>query len=132
MTEEIFGPLLPVLAVGNIDEAITIVNERPRPLALYLFSASRETERAVLDRTIAGSVCVNHLLYQCAVPALPFGGVGPSGIGAYHGKAGFDTFSHHKAILRRPTRGDLRAMYPPFSRMTQKVLRMAVRWPSGR
>lgn len=131
MQEEIFGPLLPVLAVDSIDDAIAFVQARPRPLALYLFSASRETERRVLTGTIAGSVCVNHLVYQCAVPSLPFGGVGPSGIGGYHGKAGFDTFSHHKAVLRRSTKGDLSAMYPPYSGAIKKVMRFVTRWPSS-
>ncbi|QXC59978.1 aldehyde dehydrogenase family protein [Aquihabitans sp. G128] len=129
MTEEIFGPLLPILAVDSVDDAIAFVQARPRPLALYLFSSSRDTERQVLERTIAGSVCVNHLVYQCAVSSLPFGGVGPSGIGGYHGKAGFDTFSHHKSVLRRPTKGDLSLMYPPYSKTVQKALRLLTRWP---
>lgn len=132
MQEEIFGPLLPVLAVDSIDDAIDFVQARPRPLALYLFSESAETERAVLQRTIAGSVCVNHLVYQVAVPSLPFGGVGPSGLGSYHGKAGFDTFSHHKSVLRRPTKGDLKAAYPPYPQVVQKVMRRIARWPSRR
>ncbi len=129
MQEEIFGPLLPVIAVDSIDDAIDFIQARPRPLALYLFSASRDTERRVLDGTIAGSVCVNHLVYQVAVPSLPFGGVGPSGIGSYHGKAGFDTFSHHKSVLRRSTKGDLSAMYPPYSGTIQKLMRKVSRWP---
>jgi aldehyde dehydrogenase (NAD+) len=129
MQEEIFGPLLPVVGVDSIDDAIAFVQDRPRPLALYLFSASRDTERQVLDRTIAGSVCVNHLVYQVAVPSLPFGGVGPSGMGSYHGKAGFDTFSHRKSVLRRSTKGDVSAMYPPYPKVVQKVMRFALRWP---
>jgi aldehyde dehydrogenase (NAD+) len=132
MQEEIFGPLLPLVVVDSIDDAIAFVQARPRPLALYLFTESADTERAVLQRTIAGSVCVNHLIYQVAVPSLPFGGVGPSGLGGYHGKAGFDTFSHHKAVLRRPTRGDLKAAYPPYPQMVQKVMRRIARWPSNR
>ncbi|CAN5906517.1 aldehyde dehydrogenase family protein [soil metagenome] len=132
MQEEIFGPILPILAVDSIDDAIAFVTDRPRPLALYLFSESADTERRVLDRTIAGSVCVNHLLYQNLVPSMPFGGVGPSGMGGYHGKAGFDTFSHHKSVLRRTTKGDLRAMYPPYSRLVQRALRTVTRWPSRR
>ncbi|CAN5655783.1 aldehyde dehydrogenase family protein [soil metagenome] len=132
MQEEIFGPLLPLLAVDSIDDAIDFVQARPRPLALYLFSGSRDTERKVLERTIAGSVCVNHLAYQVVIPSLPFGGVGPSGIGGYHGKAGFDTFSHHKSVLRRPTRGDLSLMYPPYSKLVQRGLRLLTRWPSKR
>jgi aldehyde dehydrogenase (NAD+) len=128
MNEEIFGPILPVLAVDSIDDAISFVKARPRPLALYLFSGSKATERKVLDRTHAGSVCINHLVYQAAVPELPFGGVGPSGMGAYHGKAGFDTFTHHKAVLTKPTRLDPGFMYPPYSGLVQKILKFATRW----
>ena len=132
MQEEIFGPLLPILAVDSVDDAIAFVNARPRPLALYLFSASRDTERRVLDRTIAGSVCVNHLVYQVAVPSLPFGGIGPSGMGGYHGRAGFDTFSHHKSVLRRSTKGDLNALYAPYPKPVQKLMRLALRWPRSK
>ena len=130
MQEEIFGPLLPVLAVDSIDDAIAFITARPRPLALYLFTESKDTERRVLDRTIAGSVCLNHLVYQVAVPSMPFGGVGPSGMGSYHGKAGFDTFSHTKSVLSRPTRGDMTFAYAPYSKQVQKLLRLVTRWPS--
>lgn len=129
MQEEIFGPLLPILAVPSVDAAIDFVNARPRPLALYVFTASDAIERKVLDRTTAGSVCINHLVYQVAT-TMPFGGVGPSGMGAYHGKAGFETFSHTKSVLKRPTRGDLSAAYPPYPAMVQKVLKKIARWPS--
>lgn len=130
MQEEIFGPLLPILAVDSVDDAIAFIAARPRPLALYLFTESKDTQRRVLDRTIAGSVCINHLVYQVAVPSMPFGGVGPSGMGGYHGKAGFDTFSHTKSVLSRPTRGDMKFAYPPYPKTVQKVLRMVTRWPS--
>lgn len=132
MHEEIFGPLLPIVAVESIDAAIAFVNERPRPLALYVFTSSRDTERQVLDRTTAGSVCINHLVFQVAVPGMPLGGVGPSGMGGYHGKVGFDSFSHTKSVLRRPTRGDLKAAYPPYPALVQRVLRTVTRWPSRR
>lgn len=130
MQEEIFGPLLPVLAVDSVDEAISFVTARPRPLALYLFTESKDTERRVLDRTIAGSVCLNHLVYQVTVPSMPFGGVGPSGMGSYHGKAGFDTFSHTKSVLSRPTSGDLTLTYAPYPKPVQQLLRLITRWPS--
>ncbi|MCB0978383.1 MAG: aldehyde dehydrogenase family protein [Acidimicrobiales bacterium] len=131
MQEEIFGPILPVLSVATVEDAIDFVNDRPRPLALYVFTGSRDTEREVLERTTAGSACVNHAVYQVAVPSMPFGGVGPSGMGSYHGKSGFDTFSHTKSVLRRPTRGDLKAAYPPYPGLVQKVLRFVTRWPSS-
>jgi aldehyde dehydrogenase (NAD+) len=123
MQEEIFGPILPVVSVENLDAAMRYVNARPKPLALYLFTESTSVEDEVLRRTSSGSVVVNHLLYQLLVPELPFGGVGQSGMGNYHGKYGFDTFSHHKAILRKPSRPDLSVTYPPYSPLMQKVLR---------
>jgi aldehyde dehydrogenase (NAD+) len=128
MQEEIFGPILPFVEVDSIDDAIAFIKARPRPLALYLFTSSKHTERKVLDRTHAGSVCINHLVYQAAVTDLPFGGIGPSGMGAYHGKAGFDTFSHHKAVLKRPTRLDPGFVYPPYTDQVQKLLKFLTRW----
>ena len=128
MQEEIFGPILPLITVDSIDEAISFIKARPRPLALYLFTSSGDTERKVLDQTHAGSVCINHLVYQAAVTSLPFGGIGPSGMGAYHGKAGFDTFSHHKSVLKRPTRMDPGFAYPPYPAQMQKILKAITRW----
>ncbi|MCF3939672.1 aldehyde dehydrogenase family protein [Gordonia tangerina] len=123
MCEEIFGPVLPLVSVRDLDDAIDFVNARPKPLALYLFTESRDVEQAVVARTSSGSVTVNHLLYHLLVPELPFGGVGGSGMGNYHGKNGFDTFSHRKAILRKASRPDLAAMYPPYSRPMQAMMR---------
>ncbi|MFI9411390.1 aldehyde dehydrogenase family protein [Nocardia gamkensis] len=123
MREEIFGPILPLVSVGSLREAVEFVNQRPKPLALYLFTSSREAERTVLEQTSSGAVVVNHLLYHLLVPELPFGGVGDSGLGSYHGKHGFDTFSHHKAVLRKPARPDLSVAYPPYGSGMQKVLR---------
>jgi aldehyde dehydrogenase (NAD+) len=128
MQEEIFGPILPFIEVDSVDDAIAFVKARPRPLALYLFTSSGATERKVLDQTHAGSVCINHLVYQAAVTDLPFGGIGPSGMGAYHGKAGFDTFSHQKSVLKRPTWTDPGFAYPPYTDQVQKVLRFLTRW----
>ena len=128
MQEEIFGPILPMITVDSIDDAISFVRSRPRPLALYLFTSSKATERKVLDGTHAGSVCINHLVYQAAVTDLPFGGIGPSGMGAYHGKAGFTTFSHTKSVLKRPTRLDPGFAYPPYTDQIQKVLKFLTRW----
>ncbi|MFI1465558.1 aldehyde dehydrogenase family protein [Nocardia carnea] len=123
MREEIFGPILPVLSVGSAGHAVEFVNRRPKPLALYLFTSSRKTERTVLEQTSSGAVVINHLLYHLLVPELPFGGVGDSGLGSYHGKHGFDTFSHYKAVLRKPGRPDPSVAYPPYSPAMQKVLR---------
>lgn len=128
MQEEIFGPLIPVIEVESIDAAIDFIKARPRPLALYLFTGSEAVEAKVLTRTHAGSVCINHVLYQAVVTSLPFGGIGPSGMGAYHGKAGFDTFSHRKPVLKRPTNPDASFAYPPYSSVVQKALKLLTRW----
>ena len=123
MGEEIFGPILPVITVSDSDEAIATINEREKPLALYVFAE----EPAVIDRVVAqtssGAVGANVTLLHAAVPGLPFGGVGASGMGAYHGKAGFDTFTHRKPVLNRPTRFDPSVAYPPYSGMKQRLLR---------
>jgi aldehyde dehydrogenase (NAD+) len=123
MDEEIFGPILPVLPYAALDDAIAFVNDRPKPLALYVF-ASRSTDiDRVVDRTTAGGVTVNHTLLHVSVPELPFGGVGASGIGAYHGEAGFRVFSHAKPVLQRSTKPDPSIAYPPYTSFKQKVLR---------
>ena len=126
MNEEIFGPVLPVVTVQSIDQACGFIRERPKPLALYLFTSSRETRRHVLATTSSGGVCINHVILHLGDPRLPFGGVGDSGIGAYHGKAGFDAMSHHKSVLYKPQRPDVRLIYPPYTRRIEKVLRRLV------
>jgi aldehyde dehydrogenase (NAD+) len=122
MDDEIFGPILPVLAVGDVDEAIRFVNDREKPLALYAFSSDDDTLEHVVANTSAGGVTLNHAVLHLAVPDLPFGGVGESGMGAYHGKAGFDTFSHLKAVLAKPTRPDPALMYPPYTNLKKRIL----------
>lgn len=114
MQEEIFGPILPVLTYRTIEEAIALVNARPKPLALYLFSRNAQLQKKVLRETSSGGACVNDTIMQVGVPQLPFGGVGDSGIGSYHGKAGFDTFSHQKSILFKPFWLDLPWRYAPY------------------
>ncbi len=126
MQEEIFGPVLPVLSVRDFEEAIAFVNARPRPLALYAFSASGETCRRVIEQTQSGSVCINDGVLQLAVPGLPFGGIGPSGMGAYHGRHTFETFSHRKAVLMRSTRLDLSLRYPPYTERKFRWLRRLI------
>jgi coniferyl-aldehyde dehydrogenase len=122
MQEEIFGPILPVIAYDAIDDAIAYVNARPRPLALYLFSDRRNAVDEVLTRTISGNVTVNDTLLHYAVEDLPFGGVGPSGMGAYHGEEGFRQFSHAKGIFIQ-SRWNLAGMLrPPYRKLTDAVL----------
>ena len=126
MDDEIFGPILPVLAVGDIDEAIRFVNDREKPLALYAFSGDDDTLEHVVANTSAGGVTLNHAVLHLAVPDLPFGGVGESGMGSYHGRCGFETFSHFKAVLDKPTRPDPALMYPPYTSTKQKIIRKFV------
>ncbi len=112
MQEEIFGPILPVFPYTTLEEAISFVCERPKPLALYLFTKDHRTEQRILSKTSSGGVCVNDTLMHIATPYLPFGGVGASGMGQYHGKASFDTFSHQKSVLKQTTLFDLKFRYP--------------------
>lgn len=126
MQEEIFGPILPVLGVESLEEAIAFVNARPKPLAAYLFSRSRAERRQVLEEVSAGGTVVNHVGLHCLVPSLPFGGVGHSGMGAYHGRWGFETFSHRKAVLAMASRPDPSVLYPPYTLRKQKLLRKLV------
>ncbi|RLE26339.1 MAG: aldehyde dehydrogenase family protein [Actinobacteria bacterium] len=123
MGEEIFGPILPVLNVASIDEAIGFVNDREKPLALYAFSTSDAVLSRIVDRTSAGGVTLNHALLHLAIPDQPFGGVGESGMGSYHGKMGFDVFSHRKPVLSKPLRPDPSIMYAPYTKMKKKLIR---------
>jgi aldehyde dehydrogenase (NAD+) len=123
MNEEIFGPILPVIAVDSVEEATGFVNGKDRPLALYLFTGSKATEQKLVDTTSSGGVCINHTMMHFLVPELPFGGVGTSGSGAYHGRAGFEELSHRKPVLRRGIRPDLSFVYPPFTDAKERLLR---------
>lgn len=123
MQEEIFGPILPVIAVADIDAAIGFVTARPHPLALYVFSGDDAVADQVIDRTSSGAAAVNHTLLHAGVPDLPFGGVGASGTGAYHGESGFNTFSHRRAVMAKPTKPDPSLMYPPYKRWKEVILR---------
>lgn len=114
MQEEIFGPLLPIIEYTDIAEAIALINSRPKPLALYLFSQNKNLQKHVLQETSSGGVCINDTLMQFGVSSLPFGGVGDSGIGSYHGKASFDIFSHHKSVLQNSFWLDLKWRYAPY------------------
>lgn len=127
MQEEIFGPLLPVIGVESVAEAIEFVNARPKPLALYVYTGSKATADRVVQRTSSGGVCVNHSLLHILPESLPFGGVGPSGMGAYHGREGFDAFSHLKSVMRRPTKPENAMAYPPYTPSKLKVLKRVFR-----
>jgi len=114
MQEEIFGPLLPVLEYEDIEDALSFVNSRPRPLSLYVFSEKRKTQHLVLERTSFGGGCINDAVIQFANLNLPFGGIGNSGMGAYHGRASFETFSHQKSVMKGPRLLDVKLRYPPY------------------
>lgn len=123
MREEIFGPILPVIGVDSLDEAISFVNSRPKPLGAYLFSRSKATRDRVLNEVSSGGAVINHIAFHCLVPQLPFGGVGESGMGGYHGKWGFETFSHRKAVVSKPSRPDPSLLYPPYTSKKLKLIR---------
>lgn len=128
LREEIFGPVLPVLTYSAPEEAFAYVRNRPTPLSFYVFSGSGRQVEAALEGTASGGVCVNNTLLHLANPGLPFGGVGPSGIGNYHGRAGFRTFSHERAVMRQRGNPMARWLAPPYSgRMNRMVARLA-RW----
>ncbi len=114
MADELFGPLLPVLALDDLGTALQEIRQGPKPLALYLFGGNEADQQLVLNSTSSGGVCLNDVVMQAGVPQLPFGGVGASGMGCYHGESGFNTFSHRKAVLKRPFRFDFKLRYPPY------------------
>ncbi len=118
MEEEIFGPLLPVITYGEIGEAIGKINERPKPLALYLFSEDESLQQRIIGETSSGGVCINDTVVHIATPTLPFGGVGESGMGSYHGGASFQTFSHMKSVMTRGLSIDPQFRYPPYGPLT--------------
>lgn len=125
MQTEIFGPILPIIAYDNLIDAIALINKLPKPLAIYIFSRNKSLQRQVCSQTSSGGVCINDTLMQFGVSSLPFGGVGDSGIGSYHGKASFDTFSHYKSILNKFFRFDFNLRYPPYGdklAMLKKIL----------
>jgi aldehyde dehydrogenase (NAD+) len=127
MNEEIFGPLLPVVPWTEPEEVIGIVQRNPTPLALYVFSKSRSTQGYFTERIAFGGGCINHCLLHFGNPELPFGGVGTSGMGRYHGKRSFDLFSHHKGLVTAGALPDPGIQYPPYARWKEKVLRWAMK-----
>jgi len=123
MAEEIFGPVLPTIAVDDLDAALEFVTARDKPLALYVFAEDPTVQARAIEKTSSGGVCLNATLFHITVPGLPFGGVGESGMGAYHGRSSFETFTHRKSVLHRPTTIDPSVAYPPYSRTKAKLLR---------
>ncbi|WP_114945088.1 coniferyl aldehyde dehydrogenase [Microvirga calopogonii] len=127
MSEEIFGPVLPVIAFDDLDEACRFIAARPHPLALYPFSHDRRIVDRILERTISGGVTVNDTLLHCVQEELPFGGVGSSGMGAYHGEAGFRTFSHARSVFRQARFNGAGMSKPPYGSRMNRLLAMLLR-----
>lgn len=123
MQEEIFGPVLPVLPFDRLEEAEDFILDRPRPLALYLFSQDKAIRRRFVERVPFGGGCINDTILHLTNPRLPFGGVGNSGMGRYHGKYSFDTFSHVKGVLQSSSRVDMPVRYPPYTPEKMKLVR---------
>lgn len=124
MQEEVFGPILPVLTIDNLDQAIDFIRKRDKPLAAYLFTRSRGSERRFVESISTGNLCINDTLMFMSVPELPFGGVGMSGMGQYHGKAGFDRFSHLKAVMKRARFPEVSIRFAPYSRLKMRLLKL--------
>ncbi|HVW30679.1 MAG TPA: coniferyl aldehyde dehydrogenase [Polyangiaceae bacterium] len=127
MQEEIFGPVLPIVPYRTLDDAIAYVNARARPLALYYFDDDAKRARHVLERTVSGGACVNETLLHFGIEDMPFGGVGPSGMGAYHGKKGFLTFSHEKSVLYQAKWNATGLLAPPYGERIKKLLGFLLR-----
>ncbi len=129
MKEEVFGPILPIIGISSVDEAINYVNDRDHPLALYWFGKDKKVLKEILARTHSGGVCVNDTLLHAGIENLPFGGIGASGMGSYHGKAGFDTFSHQKPVLEAKGFLGMRKWmgtnlaHPPYGKAIEKLIR---------
>ena len=124
MGEEIFGPLLPILTFDTLDEALDIVESHPHPLALYFFSEDKAAQKKVLDTCRFGGGCINDTIIHLATSDMPFGGVGESGMGSYHGRVGFETFSHYRSIVDKKTWMDLPIRYQKYTGLKEKMMRM--------
>ncbi|PKL77193.1 MAG: aldehyde dehydrogenase family protein [Candidatus Melainabacteria bacterium HGW-Melainabacteria-1] len=127
MQDELFGPLLPVLSYRSLEEVIEQIQSRPRPLALYLFSENKAHQQLVTNRLSFGGGCINDTMIHLATPYLPFGGVGTSGMGGYHGRFSFEAFSHRKALMSRPLKLDLPLRYPPYPGWKEKIVRQIMK-----
>jgi len=127
MQEEIFGPVLPIVDYGSVEEAVRYINERPHPLAFYYFDDDKQRARDVVSRTVAGGATVNDCIFHAGQVTLPFGGVGPSGMGRYHGFDGFQTFSNKKSVFFQKKWSALALLRPPYSVRTRQILNILLR-----
>jgi acyl-CoA reductase-like NAD-dependent aldehyde dehydrogenase len=127
MREEIFGPILPIVPYAELDDALAYVNERPRPLALYCFDRDARRIERVLTGTVAGGVTINDTIFHIAQESLPFGGVGPSGMGEYHGREGFEAFSKRKAVFRQSRLNTMGLFKPPYGKRFERLVNFLLR-----
>jgi aldehyde dehydrogenase (NAD+) len=123
LSQEIFGPILPIITYEDLDIMLEELRRKPKPLALYIFSNSKSTQDIILSKISSGGVCINDTIMHITPDNLPFGGVGNSGMGSYHGKKSFETFSHQRSVLNRKTYFDLSLRYPPFTEKTIKIVK---------
>lgn len=126
MQDEIFGPILPILTYKSLDELTQLISKKPKPLAFYIFSESKQVQEKMMSEISFGGGCINDTILHVSSPELPFGGVGTSGMGSYHGKESFKTFSHYKSILNKPTQIDLKFLYPPYKnnvKLIKKIMK---------
>lgn len=128
MQGEIFGPILPIIEYEKLDDAINFVNSRNKPLALYIYSDDKMYQERILNETSSGNASINECLMHVGQFELPFGGVGESGIGAYHGKLSFDTFSHLKGVLKKSTLSDFKQRFPPYTESGTKLIKKLIGW----
>ena len=127
MKEEIFGPVLPVIEFDELEEVYSIIEQNPKPLAVYIFSTSKKLIREFLEKTQSGTAGVNDTVMQIASPYLPYGGVGPSGLGRYHGKKSFETFSNMRSVLVKSNLFDVWIRYAPYSKFKTNIIRLLMR-----
>ena len=123
MQEEIFGPILPILTFEEFDEIYTLLQDKQKPLAFYLFTENKRRARVAFEKCRFGGGCINDTIIHLATSEMGFGGVGESGMGAYHGKTGFDAFSHYKSIVKKGTKIDLPMRYQPYKKSKEKLIR---------
>ena len=123
MQQEIFGPILPIVTVDSVQAAIDYINVRPRPLACYVFAEQNELIEQCVRKIVAGGMCINDVVLHVAQDALPFGGIGPSGMGAYHGKTGFETMSHMKGVFVQKPKNMVALMAPPYGKRVKTLLK---------
>jgi aldehyde dehydrogenase (NAD+) len=127
MQDEIFGPLLPVISYDNFSEIFPVINRNPKSLSAYIFTNSKKLAKEFLNKTQSGSAAVNDTVMQIASPSLPFGGIGPSGMGRYHGRKSIETFSNMRSVMEKSNLVDIFVRYPPYTKFKENVIKLLMR-----